>query len=124
MKLIVLISVISILLSSSSDCNRKTKDLKLKGKLEIQGICSNYTIKLLEGYIDTSLIEATWTDEVTKKIHTNVFALGNPCNFPETIKQGDDFYFSVDSSVQKPCMVCLAYYPKPKKSLAIKVFRN
>jgi len=122
MKPFVLISLLFILLTSSSDCGKKTTANRLKGRLEIQGICSNYTIKLLEGSLDTSQIEATWTDEVTNKTHTNVFALGNPCNFPESIKQGDEFYFSIDSSAQKPCMVCMAYYPKPAKSLAIKVY--
>ena len=81
----------------------------------------NYTIRVLEGNVDTSLIEASWTDETTKKTYTNVFRLGNPCEFPSTIKQGDEFYFKIDSSQGKPCTVCMAYYPTPNKAVSIKI---
>lgn len=64
-----------------------------KGRLEIKGICMNYTIKLLEGDMDTSLIAGTWTNEVTGKIHKNVFALGSPCIFPSSVKEEDEFFF-------------------------------
>ena len=92
-----------------------------KGRLEVKGICMNYTIKLLEGSLDTSKIVAEWKDEVTGKTHTNVFALGSVCSFPSTINEGDEFYFTIDPNPDKKCAVCLAYYPKPPKSLAIKV---
>jgi hypothetical protein len=102
MKLFILLSAIAILTLSESDCGtKKTMAGKYRGKLEIKGICSNYTIKLLEGNIDTSKIAAKWTDEMTNKSYTNVFALGNPCSFPKTIEQGDEFYFSVDTSTEK-----------------------
>lgn len=108
---------------SATDCSPKkiTDTLKYKGRLEIKGICSNYTIGLLEGSIDTSKIAAAWTDESANKSYTNVFALGNPCSFPSTIQQGDEFYFSIDTSKPEDCIVCMAYYPKPAKALAIKV---
>ncbi len=77
----------------------------------------NYTIKILEGLIDTSIVEAKWTDEQTKKSYTNVFSLGSPCTFPATINEGDEFYFSIDSSTVQDCIVCMAYYPKPTKHL-------
>ena len=64
----------------------------------------NYTLRLLEGNIDTSLITANWTDESTGKSYTNVFGLGSPCTFPSNIEQGDDFYFMIDSySKQQLC---------------------
>jgi hypothetical protein len=91
-----------------------------KGRLEIKGICSNYTIKLLEGNLDTSKVVASWTNESTKKSYTNVFALGSPCTFPSTLNAGDEFYFVLDDSKQE-CAVCMAYYPKPEKALSIKV---
>jgi hypothetical protein len=91
-----------------------------KGRLEVKGICSNYTIKLLEGNIDTSKIAATWKNEVTGSTYSNVFALGSPCSFPSTIEEGQEFYFTLDDSKQE-CAVCMAYYPKPAKALAIKV---
>ena len=60
-------------------------------------------------------------NEITGNIHKNVFALGSVCNFPSTINEGDEFYFAVDSTYVSNCAVCLAYYPKPAKSIAIKV---
>ncbi|HEV8286328.1 MAG TPA: hypothetical protein VGQ09_18600 [Chitinophagaceae bacterium] len=123
MKLILLLYTIS-LSTSIDNCKSKVKKVKYKGRLEIAGICMNYTIKLLEGNIDTSKISASWRDEVTGKAYTNVFALANPCSFPTSIKQGDEFYFSIDTSSSKECMTCMAYYPKPPKKLPIKVIEK
>jgi len=102
-------------------CNKeKTSSSCYKGRLEIKGICSNYTIKLLEGNLDPATIEASWTDPNTGKTYNNVFALGSPCSFPASLKEGDEFYFSLAAPVQN-CAVCKAYYPKPAKALAITV---
>src|SRR5215208_312464 len=98
MKLFVLLSAIWVLMLSEENCGKKTAQLKYKGRLEIAGMCMNYTIKLLEGKIDTSKIAANWKDEVTGKSYSNVFALANPCSFPASIKQGDEFYFYIDTS--------------------------
>jgi hypothetical protein len=121
MKLLLLLSILATLALSNSDCQSKTAAEKLKGRLEIAGICSNYTIRVLEGDPGKDVVEANWTDETTGKQYDNVFRLENPCDFPATIKQGDEFYFVIDSSNRKPCTVCLAYYPTPTKKLPIKV---
>ena len=122
MKQFFLLSIVATILLSSSECsNKKTTSDKFKGKLEIAGICMNYTIKVVEGNIDPSLTEANWKDETTGKSYSNVFKLGSPCNFPKTIKEGDEFYFTIDTVQSKPCNVCMAYYPTPSKVLAIKV---
>lgn len=104
--------------------SKKSSSQTLKARLEIQGICSNYTIKLLEGTLDKSLIEANWTDETTGTAYTDVFGLANPCNFPSSLKKGDEFYFVIDTAKQKDCAVCMAYYPTPQKKLSIKVLPN
>lgn len=122
MKRFVLLSAFASILLSNGACNqKKTKGTKYKGRLEIKGICFNYTIQLLEGAIDTSKIVTDWTDEATGKIYTNVFGLADPCTFPPSIKEGDEFYFTVDSIKPKDCAVCEAYYPSPPRSLMIKV---
>ena len=116
------LSVLATFLLASSDCSqKKIIEGKYKGKLEIAGICMNYTIKILEGNIDSSAIDANWKDETTGKSYTNVFRLGNPCDFPATIIQGDEFYFTIDTSERKQCAVCMAYYPTPSKKVSIKV---
>ncbi|HEU0111162.1 MAG TPA: hypothetical protein VFQ73_09820 [Flavisolibacter sp.] len=81
----------------------------------------NYTISLVNGTMDTSLIAARWTNESTGKSYNNVFALGSKCNFPSTINEGDEFYFTIDSTTVQNCAVCLLYYPVPPKKLSIKV---
>ena len=95
-----------------------------KARLEIKGICLNYTIKVLQGDMDSSLIQNNWTDPNTGIAYQNVFALGSPCTFPPDINEGDEFYFKIDSSYVSNCAVCMAYYPKPSKSIAIKIVAN
>ena len=81
----------------------------------------NYTISLVEGNIDTSLISGNWTDESTGKSYRKVFGLANPCDFPASIKEGDEFSFVIDTAKGKDCAVCMAYYPTPPHKLSIKV---
>lgn len=121
MKLYSLIPLVFTLPLTMNKCKDKTEHSTYKGRLEVKGICMNYTIKLIEGSLDTSNIVTEWKDEVTGKTHTNVFALGSACSFPSTINEGDEFYFTIDSTYVSNCAVCLAYYPKPPKAIAIKV---
>ncbi len=92
-----------------------------KGRLEIKGICDNYTIKLLEGDMPSGLIDALWTNSVTGLTYQNVFRLENPCAFPETTKEGDEFYFQVLATNNESCVNCKALYPTPSKGLNIQV---
>ena len=121
MKTFILAPFAFILVVTTDKCKSKNENAVYKGKLEVKGMCMNYTIKLLEGNIDASKLVAEWKNEVTGKTHTNVFALGSVCNFPPTINEGDEFSFTIDTSYISNCAVCLAYYPKPSKSIAIKV---
>ena len=121
MKIFILASIAFILMATTDKCKNKNENSVYKGKLEVKGMCMNYTIKLLEGNIDASKLVAQWKNEVTGKTHTNVFALGSVCNFPPTINEGDEFSFTIDTTYVSNCAVCLAYYPKPTKSIAIKV---
>lgn len=120
MKMIVITMLAAAMLWQQKCSKEKTPANCYKGRLEVKGLCSNYTIKVLEGNLDPSRIEASWTDEQTGKTHTNVFALGSPCSFPPGLNEGDEFYFVPDTPVQD-CAVCQAYYPKPSKMLSIKV---
>ena len=141
MKLLIFLSGIFLLTISAQNCNNRSnvknevtgdstmtrkidsdKVKTYKAKLEIKALCMNYTLRLVEGSIDTSLISGNWMDETTHKSYQNVFALGNPCNFPATIEQGQDFNFVIDTAgIQKQCALCMAYYPTPPKKLFIKV---
>jgi hypothetical protein len=119
MKIYSLIPAIAILAVTANKC--KDNDPVLKGRLEVKGMCMNYTIKLVNGKLDTSLYVGEWKNEITGKTHDKVFALGSACTFPATIKEGDEFFFTIDSTYKPDCAVCLAYYPKPSKSIAIKI---
>ncbi len=122
MKLLLLLSCVFILTVSANQCGKKKSSAEsYKAKLEIKALCMNYTLRLTEGSLDTSMITANWTDETTGKTYTNVFALGSRCSFPDGIEQGDEFYFVLDSARQQDCAVCMAYYPTPPKKLYIKV---
>jgi hypothetical protein len=108
----------------SSDVERVFTDTQFKGRLEIKGICMNYTIKLLEGEMDPALYQKSWTDQHSGKTHTNVFALRSYCTFPSHLNEGDEFYFEIENEVDPNCGVCQAYYPTPSKKLSIGVFSN
>lgn len=119
---ITLLSLFIVCLLSSATCNKAAKNSTcFKGRLEIKGICSNYTIRLLEGNIDTSMVTSVWVDENTGRTYSNVFGLSNPCIFDKELKEGDEFYFKVVTDAKTDCAVCMAYYPTPPKKLTIKV---
>jgi hypothetical protein len=121
-KYLFAIAITGLIIQCTSQKNAASSTC-YKARLEIKGMCANYTFKLLDGDIDTSKIVAAWTDENTGKQYTNVFGLGSPCNFPDSLKAGDEFYFTLDTAVQN-CAVCMAYYPHPSKSLRLKVING
>jgi hypothetical protein len=122
MKIFLFLAMLFTLTVSADSCKKKKDPALFRGRLEVKGNCMNYTLKLTEGKIDTSIVAAKWTDEITGKAYTNVFALGNPCDFPKTIKQGDEFYFRIDTATsKKECVVCMAYYPVPPRKLSIQI---
>ncbi len=120
MRFLIFLGAIFLLTTSAEKCTGKKDDV-YKGKLTIKGLCMNYTVSLVEGDLDTSRMVANWTDDHSGKNHKNVFALENRCSFPSTIKEGDEFYFKIDSSANEDCIVCMAYYPVPPKKLSIRV---
>jgi hypothetical protein len=125
MKLFIFLAAIFLLTVSADSCSKKKSNSTVyKGKLEIKAICMNYTLSIIEGKIDTSLVIANWTNESTGKSYTNAFGLSNPCDFPPSIKQGDEFFFTIDTVKRGNCAVCMAYYPTPQRKLLIKVVDN
>ena len=124
MKFLSLAPMLLLLAITADKC--KTKENKdgsgpLKARLETKALCSNYTFTLTGGSLDTTLVNASWTDETTGKTFVNAFGIANPCEFPATINAGDEFYFVVDGPAKKDCAVCMAYYPTPSRKLNIKV---
>jgi hypothetical protein len=124
MKLSLVLCSFILISASTKSCNeQKVPDGCYKGKLEIKALCMNYTISIQSKNFDTSMVDPNWTDENTGKNYKNVFRLGSPCTFPDSLKEGDEFYFIIDSTSVQNCMVCMAYYPTPAKKLSIKVLK-
>lgn len=119
MKLIIAALAAFVMAGSPPACNKPVIAPCYKGRLEIKGICGNYTIKVLEG--DVAGVQPSWTDENTGKSYTHVFRPANPCALPDTLKEGDSFFFVLDTAAASDCNVCMAYYPAPEKKLSIRV---
>jgi hypothetical protein len=138
MKIFLILNAFFILTVSATDCHKKNNKVAgddtlpngiantlekglYKGRLEVKGPCLNYVIKVLDGNIDTTLIQASWTNPSTNKTHYNVAGLASRCNFPSTIKEGDDFFFRFDPKPDLTCAVCMVFYPVPDRKINIKV---
>lgn len=122
--LLLFFTVISLVCCGDDDGVPTCSGQKFQGRLAVQGICLNYVIEVVEGDMDPGLVEAEWTHEFTGETYSRAFRLGNPCDFPESLKEGDTFEFILIPEPRDPfCAVCQAYSPTPEKSLNILVCR-
>ncbi|HSC38749.1 MAG TPA: hypothetical protein VLD19_12790 [Chitinophagaceae bacterium] len=124
-RFIVLPVLLGALLIYSFQCRRDDMDHPgnvLKGKLLFNGFCGQYTIQLLEGYIPPEKIVASWKFPYSDSVYPNVFAVANACTFGGNhLQQGDVFTFELDTPVPpQNCALCLAYFPTPPISNAVK----
>ena len=92
-----------------------------KGKLVVKGICKNDIVQLLEGKSDALLVESSWTYPTTGTVYKNVFAVDSKCTFPDSLKEGDEFYFTLDSNQSEDCALCKALSPVPTSKVKIKL---
>ena len=113
--------LVVLTLCSAYECN-KSKSGRLKGKLVIKEICSHYVVQVTSGSVDTSKVVSGWRDEKRQTTFDKVFTVANRCDFPSTMNEGDEFEFEFDPNPSpQNCAVCMAYYPIPTKSNAIKI---
>lgn len=100
---------------------------KYLGKLAVQGICMNYVItvegEVPEEWYEKGFVAKNWVDPYEEVTYSNAFRLGSICDFPDKIKEGDQFYFTLIKEEQL-CAQCLAYSPTPTETLSIKVCTN
>ena len=118
-RILLLVAVAFLLLGFQ--CEKQVDGPLLKGKLAVNGICSNITITLVEGELEPTQFENSWTDPIAGITYQKAFRLANPCQFPSYIREGDEFYFRVRPSVNESCVTCLAFYPTPQIALTIQV---
>ena len=82
----------------------------------------NYVIQITEGDVDKALYESSWQNPLTNTTYQNVFGLESICTFPSTIKEGDEFYFSIPKRpIVQTCAQCKAYSPTPSKKISIEI---
>ncbi|MFM7672086.1 MAG: hypothetical protein ACKO6Q_05775 [Bacteroidota bacterium] len=112
--------LLAIILCNLIGCRKTENGPVYTGRLEIDGICGNYTLTVLNGGLDTSQVQHSWTDPTTNITYSNAFGLTNPCAFPDSINAGDTFEFQLVTD-NRTCIQCLAFYPTPAKSLSIRV---
>jgi hypothetical protein len=83
------------------------------GKLVKRGICGQRVVQLVDGPQEGLAFARNWTDSLSGKQYMNVFAVSNTCDFPVTIKQDEEFTFSLITTPGSGCMQCQAYTPVP-----------
>ena len=123
----LLILVSCLVLLSLFQCRKKEaccniRANQFKAKFEIKGMCHNYTFSIIEGN-RTDLVESKWTDPETKKTYTNAFGMTNPCELPENLKEGDEFYGEITAGSMGTCGTCAAFYPTPDKKISFRVLK-
>ncbi len=118
-----LLLLLTFWLCNMISCRKTETGPIYQGRVEVLGICGNYTLSVIGGGIDPSRIESNWTDPTTQINYTQVFRLENPCDFPNSLKVGDSFSFRINPTPNQNCAQCMAYYPTPTKALAIEVVR-
>ena len=105
-------------------CNKSNDTIQncFKGKLVLKGLCMNYVIQITEGDVDKALYESSWQNPLTNTTYQNVFRLESICTFPSTIKEGDEFYFTIPKNpIPQTCAQCMAYSPTPNKMIYIEI---
>ena len=112
-----------VLLISITGCDKQETFTNgcFKGKLVIKGICKNDVVQLLEGTGEALKVESSWTYPTTGTIYKNVFAVDSKCSFPDNLKEGDEFYFTLDPTQTEDCALCKALSPAPETKLKIKI---
>lgn len=124
MKIIILLSGFFLVFTCNKSTIQADQSQCIKGKLLIKGICMNYVIQVVDGDVGAHEVANVWKHPDTGIEYTNVFALDNKCNFPSTLKEGDEFHFKVPANpIENDCAVCMAYSPVPPESLFIEVCR-
>jgi len=113
--LLILLLLISCNKEEGIDINIYT------GKLVKVSVCSNFVVEVMDDNFPKDLIETSWIDEFSGISYNNVFGIGNFCEFPNSISEGETFRFRISNNSNLNCAQCLIYTPMPTKYLNISV---
>ncbi len=106
--------------ASGSGNNSSSNSAKIKAKV-VRITCASTIIEILD--VAHYNLGVSWTIEGTTNTFEHVVVVANKCEFPNTLKEGDIFYFKEtnESDAHNDCAVCAMYDFPPSKSLFLKV---
>jgi hypothetical protein len=119
MKSTIAFFVLLVLLAGTGfNCRRTGIPLRvttIKGKIVYVG-CSTDVIQVLEGTVDTAHLAKTWKFYQTDSTYTNVFSVGNYCDFRNLgFKVNDVLTFTIkDTTAVNSCVECLVFDGAPR----------
>jgi len=104
----------------SFECKNKTSAW-LKGKV-IRITCASTVVQVLD---NKKIGDSSWADSMsTHQTYNNVFSVSNKCELPQTLKAGDEFWFTIDSISKTQCIVCMMYDAPPQSKFSVKNFSS
>lgn len=115
--LAALLSASCIQLPNTGNGNTATR---VKAKV-IRITCATTVIEVLDAaHFD---LGETWTKQGTSETYEHVAVVSNKCEFPATLKEGDEFYFRQinKNDARNDCAVCMMYDFPPSKGIYLQV---
>lgn len=106
--------ILAIFLCNVIGCRKTETGPIYTGRLEIEGICQNYTLSVLNGGLDTTQVQARWTDPQTNITYTNAFGVSNPATFRTPCKQATLLNFASLLRIITVCNVRRSTPPQRK----------
>jgi hypothetical protein len=112
--------VIGFLYTIAQCRNRQFDTQRIKAKV-IRITCATTVIQVLDP-AHYNLGE-TWTIEGTSNTYEHVAVVSNKCEFPSSLKDGDEFYFKQisENDASNDCAVCMMYDFPPSKGIYLRV---
>ena len=109
-----LLCIILIVFQMCAPKPQSTIPVCFAGKLVKRGVCGLRVIQLLSTPGKVVLYAENWTDTLTRQKYQRVFTVGNSCDFPASIKENEEFTFSVTTVKGSICVQCYEYTASPE----------
>ena len=117
---IILATLLSVSCIQLPNAGNSNSTQRIKAKV-IRITCATTVIQVLDP-AHYNLGE-TWTIEGTSNTYEHVAVVSNKCEFPSTLKDGDEFYFRQisENDASNDCAVCMMYDFPPSKGIYLRV---
>ena len=128
MKSLIIILTSCMLMSASCEKNNEAvikgnNEGVIKGKLVYRSCAS--TVVQVSDTAFYSIAQNEWKQSPTRPTYEHVFAVSNPCSFPN-YTEGQEFTFQIVSNDPKnaDCVVCMMFDNPPTKKNMIRVLNK